>query len=171
VSEQISGVPSSVASIDKKRLTYIEFLDSSPMTRFLWFMLFGLCLAQLLDGIDFQATAFAMPGIIKLFKLNPAQAGLIPAITNMGLAIGAVFFPLIADRVGRKPVFQWILLTYAFGTVMCAIAPTYHILLAGRFIAGIGIGAQFPIVIALLANTPQPACVTSLFRSGLLDAE
>ena len=163
MSEQIAGVRALHQSAgNKKQMTYTEFLDSSPMTKFLWLLLFGLCLAQLLDGIDFQATSFAMPGIIKEFRLNPAQAGVIPAITNLGLAIGAVFFPLLCDRVGRKPIFQWILLTYAFGTFICAISPTYQILLTGRFIAGIGIGAQFPIVMAILAEY-SPARLRHIF--------
>ncbi len=136
----------------KTRMTYIEFLDQSPMTGFLWKLLIGLCLAQLLDGLNFQATSFALPGIIKQFNLDPAQAGLIPSITNIGLAIGAIFFSALCDEIGRRLVFQWVLVTYAFGTCLSAIAPNYHTLLVGQFIAGLGIGAQFPIVMAILAE-------------------
>ena len=52
MSEQITSTSSSVQTgTSKKQLTYIEFLDTSPMTGFRWLLLFGLCLAQLLDGM------------------------------------------------------------------------------------------------------------------------
>lgn len=137
---------------NKVKLTYTEFLDQSPMTGFLWLLLCGLCLAQLLDGLDFQSIAFALPGILHQFHLTHAEAGVIPALTNVGLAIGALFLPALCDRVGRKLIFQWVLLTYAFGALICALAPSFNVLLIGRFIAGIGLGAQFPIAWAMLAE-------------------
>ena len=51
------------AAPSKLRMTYTEFLDKSPMTGFLWLLISGMCLAQLLDGMDFMATTFALPGI------------------------------------------------------------------------------------------------------------
>ena len=133
-------------------MTYTEFLDNSPMTKFLWLLVSGMSLAQLLDGMDFQATAFALPGIMREFRLNPAQAGGISSVGNIGLVLGAIFFPLLCDRIGRKMIFQWVILTYAVGTLISAMAPTMNMLLIGRFIAGTGLGAQLPIVFAILAE-------------------
>jgi putative MFS transporter len=143
-------------------MTYLEFLDNSPMTGFLWLLLFGLCLAQLLDGFDFLSTSFAMPGMIREFHLNPPQAGLIASVTNIGLMLGAIFFPMFCDGVGRKPVFQMVLLTYAVGTFLSAVAPSYNVLLVARFVAGVGIGAQLPIVMAILAEF-SPARLRHIF--------
>lgn len=140
------------APMNKSRMTYTEFLDNSPMSKFLWLLVTGMSLAQLLDGLDFQATAFALPGIMREFRLNPAQAGGISSVGNIGLALGAIFFPLLCDRIGRKVIFQWVILTYAFGTLISAMAPTMNVLLIGRFIAGTGLGAQLPIVFAILAE-------------------
>ena len=148
IDTRIAGQTASV----KVRMTYTEFLDESKMTGFLWFLLFGLSLAQLLDGMDYQCSSFALPGIIKEFKINSAQAGVIPSMTNIGLLIGAILFPALCDGIGRKQIFQWVLVDYAFGTFLCAVAPSYNVLLIGRFIAGLGIGAQFPIVMAILAE-------------------
>jgi putative MFS transporter len=133
-------------------MTYTEFLDNSPMTKMLLLLVCGMSLAQLLDGMDFQATSFALPGIIREFRLNPAQAGVIFSVSNIGLMLGAIFFPLLCDRIGRKIIFQWVILTYAFGTLISAMAPTLSVLLIGRFIAGTGLGAQLPIVFAILAE-------------------
>jgi putative MFS transporter len=135
-----------------RRMSYTEFLDASPMNGFLWFILLGCIAAQILDGFDFEATAFALPLVIKEFGITPTQAGAIGSVTNMGLLFGALVFAPISDRFGRKPLFQWALATYAFGTFLSAIAPNYTFLLVARFITGVGISAEFPVAFALLAE-------------------
>src|ERR1035437_4673313 len=133
-------------------MTYLEFLDESPMTKWLWLLVCGMCLAQLLDGLDFQATSFALPGIIREFHLNPAQAGGVASTSNLGVMVGTIFSPMLCSRIGRKVIFQWVLLTYAVGTLISSVAPNMQILLIARFVAGLGIGSQFPIVASILAE-------------------
>jgi len=147
-----TGSTMSPASAGKKRMTYTEFLDNSPMSGFLWFIVIGVSLAQILDGVDFQSTAFALPLIVREFKITPTQAGGIGSLTNLGLLFGALIFSPLSDRFGRKAIFQWVLFTYAFGTFLSAISWNYSSLLAARFIAGLGIGAEFPVAFALLAE-------------------
>jgi MFS transporter, putative metabolite:H+ symporter len=107
-------------------MTYTEFLDNSPMTGFLWFVLLGCVVAQVLDGFDFQCTAFALPQIIEEFKITPTQAGSIGQLTNFGLLFGALIFAPLSGRFGRKPVLQLAHFTYAFCTFLSAIAPSYE---------------------------------------------
>jgi len=133
-------------------MTYTEFLDAAPMSRFLWVVLLGCVVAQVLDGFDFEATSFALPLIVQEFQITPTQAGAIGSFTNVGLLLGALIFAPLSDRFGRKPIFQWALFTYAFGTFLSAIASNYQFLLAARFIAGLGIAAEFPVAFALLAE-------------------
>jgi MFS transporter, putative metabolite:H+ symporter len=133
-------------------VTYTDFLDNSRMTRFLWLLLLGVGLAQILDGIDFQSTSFALPLIAKEFRLSPTETGAIGSLTNIGLLFGALIFSVLSDRFGRKTIFQWVLFTYAFGTFLSAVAWNYESLLVARVIAGLGIGAEFPVAFALLAE-------------------
>ncbi|HEY1610897.1 MAG TPA: MFS transporter [Paraburkholderia sp.] len=148
-----------------KRMTYTTFLDHCPMNGFLWMLLLGCIVAQILDGFDFQATSFALPLIIKEFHITPTQAGAIGSVTNLGLLLGALLFAPIADRVGRRPVFQWALFAYAFGTFLSAIAPSYNVLLAARFVAGMGIAAEFPVAFSLLAEY-SPRRLRHIFLGG-----
>ena len=138
--------------VARATMTYTEFLDTSPMTRFLWLLVAGVALAQILDGFDFQSTSFALPLITREFRLTPTEAGAIGSFTNIGLLIGALIFSILSDRYGRKTIFQWVLFTYAFGTFLSAIAWSYPSLLVARVVAGLGIGAEFPVAFALLAE-------------------
>jgi putative MFS transporter len=136
----------------KRQQTYTEFLDNSPMHKTLWFLLLGLVMATALDGMDLMSASFAMPGIIREFKLNPALAGGILSSANVGLAIGAILIPIAADRIGRKPIFQWVLLTFAFGSLLSALAPNYQTLMGARFITGLGLGAENPVCLAMITE-------------------
>ncbi len=135
-----------------KTMTYTELLDEAPMSGFLWLLLLGVLLAQVLDGMDYQSTAYALPLLIKQFHLSPVQAGTISSASNIGLLVGAFLFSVLSDRLGRRPIFMWLIGTYAFGTFLSAIAPNYVTMLVARGIAGFGIGAEFPIAFALLAE-------------------
>jgi len=138
--------------VNKTRMTYLEFLDGSPMTKYLWLLVCGMSLAQMLDGMDFMSTSFALPGLIREFHLNPAQAGGIPSMSNLGLMLGTIFITALCDRIGRKVMFQWVVLIYCFGTLISALAPNMYVLLTGRFLAGCGLGAEWPIVFVILAE-------------------
>ncbi|HEY2593214.1 MAG TPA: MFS transporter, partial [Chloroflexota bacterium] len=135
---------------------HLDYVDEVRLTRFHLVLVAGIALAQILDGYDFQITSYALPGFTKEFGLNPGQAGSVAAAGNFGLLIGAIVFSQLADRFGRKPIFQMVLLSYAAGSLLSGLAPTYQVLVGARFVAGLGIGAEFPVAFALLAElTPR----------------
>jgi len=139
-------------TLGKVRMTYLEFLDESPMTPFLWWLFGGVIFANLLDGMDFQMIAYGLPGIMKEFHLNPALAGGVASMSNFGFMCGTVIFALLSDRYGRKPLFSCVLFIFAFGSFLTAITPSYNALLVARFICGMGLGAMSPISAAIVAE-------------------
>jgi putative MFS transporter len=136
----------------RRTMSYTEFLDEAPMSGFLWLVLMGVVLAQLVAGLDYQSTAYTMPSIIKEFHLTPVQAGAIPAATNVGLLFGALLFSAVADAVGRRSAFVWVVVAYVLGALLSATAPNYEVLLGSRVLAGLGFGGEFPVAFALLAE-------------------
>jgi putative MFS transporter len=134
------------------RMNYIEFIDESPMNPVLWILLIGCMVAQILDGFENQTISFALPLLTKEFAIDHLQAGVIGSVTNFGLFCGALLVAPWADKIGRKPILQWAIFFYAFGTLLAALAPTYNTLLCARFIAGLGMAAEFPAAFALLSE-------------------
>jgi len=80
-------------------MNYIEFLDNSPVNKQLLLILIGVLMANLLDGMSLMMTSFAMPGMVREFNINSAHAGGIFSAATLGVALGALFLPLISDRM------------------------------------------------------------------------
>ena len=73
---------------------------------------------------------------------------------------GRVLYLALSDRYGRVRVLTWTIVLFAVFTGLCAIAQGYWDLLVYRTIAGIGLGGEFGIGMALaieacLQNTVQ----------------
>jgi DHA1 family 2-module integral membrane pump EmrD-like MFS transporter len=83
----------------------------------------------------------ALPAIAKAFATKASTIQYTLAIFMFGFGISHLFYGPISDRVGRrKPVLFGISITI-IGSLMCVCAPTTAILILGRFVQGIGVGA------------------------------
>lgn len=105
-----------------------------------------------LDGFDLLILSFALSGIIASFGLSDIAAGSLSTITLLGAVVGGIVFGALADRRGRVRVLTWTVLIFAVFTGLSALAQGYWDLAAYRFIAGIGIGGEFGIGMALAAE-------------------
>ena len=63
--------------------------------------------------------------------------------------VGGIVFGALSDRYGRVRVLTWTIVLFAVFTGLCAIAQGYWDLLVYRTIAGIGLGGEFGIGMAL----------------------
>src|SRR4026208_2566687 len=106
------------------------------------FVLCGLCL--IMDGFDVQAVGYLAPAIIKDWNLPPAQMGPVLSAALFGILVGSLFFSMLADKIGRRPVLIFTTLFFAFVTLMTARVNTVAELRTIRFIAGIGLGGIMP---------------------------
>src|SRR6185295_11089574 len=116
----------------------------------LTFVLCGACL--LMDGFDVQALSFASPAILAEWKLGPQPMGEVFAIGNFGVLLGSVFFTMVADKIGRRPVLIVATFFFSLMTVLTAFAPNINGLFYIRLIAGIGLGSIMPSATALIGE-------------------
>ena len=75
----------------------------------------------------------------------------------LGMFAGAVTFGALADRMGRRRTFLITLAIYSFFTFAGAFATSAPMLIVFRFLAGIGIGAEPPLVDAYLGEMLPPS--------------
>jgi MFS transporter, AAHS family, 4-hydroxybenzoate transporter len=136
----------------KDGLTAAQIMDAAPVSG-LQIRAITLCvLVSLLDGFDTQALAFVAPAILRDWGMSQFSLGIIFSATLLGTAIGASFFGVLADRVGRKHLIVWTTLAFALLSGACAFATNFEQLLTLRFLAGVGLGGVIPNMIALASE-------------------
>ena len=110
-------------------------------------------LGGLLFGYDTGVISGALLFVRTEFNLSPAMEGLVAGIALAGAAAGAAFAGSLSDRFGRRRVILVTGLVFIVGSLVGALAPELSLLLAGRFIVGVGIGVASMLTPLDLAET------------------
>lgn len=108
-------------------------------------------------GLFFEVYEIFLSGSIATalkteYHLGGTALQLLMASSFVGMFIGAAAFGRIADRVGRRRAFLWNLVWFSVCSLLAAVAPTPALLVAARFLAGIGIGAEYPVADSYLSD-------------------
>ncbi|WP_175812004.1 MFS transporter [Burkholderia contaminans] len=117
-----------------------------------WKALAGSAIGYAMDGFDLLILGFMLPAITTALQLTPGQGGALVTWTLIGAVAGGILFGALSDRYGRVRVLTWTILLFAIFTGLCAFAQGFEDLLVYRTIAGIGLGGEFGIGMALAAE-------------------
>ncbi len=132
--------------------TFVARLDRVPLNGFHWRLLITSGLGWMFDAMDVLLIGFLVAPITKEFALAPAQIGLVASAGFVGMFLGAAISGRLADRYGRRLIFQATLVLFSIGAVLSALAPTFELLLAARIVAGLGLGGELPVVATLVSE-------------------
>jgi MFS family permease len=112
----------------------------------------GLFLLEVVGAVEILVVTTVMPRVVsdlgglRLYGLAFSVAGLatVIAIPLTGRAV---------DRVGPIRPLAIMLFVFALGTAVAGAAPTMPVFVLGRFLQGLGAGAQFAVSIGTVAKT------------------
>jgi len=113
-------------------------------------------LASFLTPFMGSATNVVLPAIGREMALDAVALSWVATAYLLSAAVFLVPFGKLADIHGRKRVFVVGLLVYTATSALCAIAPSFPFLLAGRVAQGIGGGMIFGTGVALLTSIFPP---------------
>jgi len=129
-----------------------RFIDAQPVGGFQVRLLLTCAAVLFLDGFDTQAIGFVAPALAKEWGVSKAALGPVFSAGLFGLMIGALVFGPLADRIGRKKIIVFSTLAFGIGTLVTAFVQDIDMLLAIRFLTGLGLGGAMPNAIAMTSE-------------------
>ena len=125
---------------------------SDQVSSYGWKALAGSTVGYAMDGFDLLILGFMLSAISADLHLTPMQAGSLVTWTLIGAVAGGLIFGALSDHYGRIRVLTWTIVLFAVATGLCAFSTGYWDLLIYRTVAGIGLGGEFGIGMALAAE-------------------
>jgi EmrB/QacA subfamily drug resistance transporter len=117
-----------------------------------WLALVVVCLGMFMNALDSSIVNVALPAIQR--QLHLSQADLTWVVNAFLITFGS--FLLLAGRlgdlVGRKRIFLAGVAVFTASSAMCGLARTEAVLIAGRFLQGIGGAMSASVIIAIIVT-------------------
>ncbi len=127
-------------------------LDRAPWQRMHTMILLALGAGWLFDSFEVQMFSNAIGPLGDHFHASVFQRDAVLAVWLGGILLGAVTGGRLADRFGRRRLFVATLLWYAGFTVLTGLSPTLTAVYGFRFLAALGVGAEYAIINAAIAE-------------------
>ena len=127
-------------------MTIAERIERLPLGRFHRRFIALVSLGNFFDLYDIFIVAYIGAALQQSGFLTLRQFTFFVAAGFLGMFVGTVVFGMGSDRMGRRSAFILLLLIYSVFTFVGAFAPTAAWLIALRFFAGVGIGAEIVVI-------------------------
>ncbi|RHW34920.1 MFS transporter [Lysinibacillus yapensis] len=107
------------------------------------------------DAMDVGILSFVIAALAVDWNLTSSQMGWIGSVNSIGMAVGALVFGVLADKVGRKKIFMWTLILFSIASGLSAITTTLAVFLILRFFVGMGLGGELPVASTLVSESVE----------------
>lgn len=125
-------------------------IDALPASLRLWGWVALIAVGGFFEIYDLALASPLSPGLVAAGIFRTGNAGFFGfsdqatfiAATFLGLYFGVVGFAAVGDRLGRKAIFGYALISYAIATFIMGMQNEALWICFWRFVAGIGLGAE-----------------------------
>ncbi|CAM2005495.1 sugar porter family MFS transporter [Acanthopleuribacter pedis] len=127
-----------------------------------------------LGGFVFGYDASVISGVVGFvtgeFGLNEWQQGFVVSAPTLGALLAATVAGVAADRIGRRKVLQIIAFLYLLSAIGSALAPSYAMLVAARFIGGLAFASLMiaPMYIAEISPAALRGKMVSINQLNIM---
>lgn len=129
----------------------------------------AIFVAMVVDGMNIQLLALALPSISAELKLSSLMAGLLGTFTLLGMGIGGIAAGWLSDRVGRVRVVWWSVVVFSVCTTLVAGCQHYWQIAVMRFLSGLGIAGLYGVGTLLVTEfvpTRRRTTVLGILQAG-----
>ncbi|MCP5143930.1 MAG: MFS transporter [Gammaproteobacteria bacterium] len=127
----------------------------------------GLGLMLSMGAFPLEATLPNLPAIASDLGADARLTQLIVSVTILGFALSQIPIGLLADRFGRRVVLLGSTCVYLVGAIASSLAESIEVLLAARFLLGLGATAGPVVARAIIRDVTTPAEGIRLLSAGL----
>lgn len=127
-------------------------MDRLPLGRFHWKLLLVTGLGSTFRSVNIGVVAYVLASLISDWNLSSAEAGAVASTGIAGMVLGVALVGALADRFGRKLIFEATFVLFGIGALLSGISWSLPSLLFFRFVAGIGLGGGSPPVLTLVSE-------------------
>jgi EmrB/QacA subfamily drug resistance transporter len=109
-------------------------------------------MASFLTPFMGSAVNVALPALAREYSLNALSLNWVATSFLLAAAMSLVPLGRMADLYGRKRIFLWGIVLYTLSSLACSLAPDATLLIASRFLQGIGGAMIFSTATAILIS-------------------
>src|SRR5258708_5455666 len=131
-------------------------LDRLPISSFHRRIMWLIGAGMFFDGFDLYLLGPVLGAMISTKFAVPAQAPLFVSATFIGMTLGALLTGFVGDRFGRRFTYQTNLALFGVASLAGAFSTDMNMLIAWRFIMGVGLGAEIVVGYGTLPEFVPP---------------
>jgi MFS family permease len=128
-------------------------MDRAFPTRLFLFAFMGWAF----DFYDLVLLGFLKEAVGRDLGLSSAEEAWMLGVALGASGLGGMVAGAVADRLGKRDVLAATVLLYSLGSLVCGLAPSYPVFLAGRVLVGFGVGGEWAVGHGMLAEAVAPA--------------
>jgi putative MFS transporter len=139
------------------RISVAARLDRLPILPFHYKMLGLIGAGMFFDSFDIYLAGSVLGALIQSHWSTLDENARFVSLTFVGMLIGAAGSGFLGDRLGRKFTYQFNLGIFGVASLAAAAAPSMTWLIAARFFAGVGLGAEIVIGYGCMVEFVPPS--------------
>lgn len=132
-------------------------LDRLPVSSFHRRILRLIGLGMFFDGFDIYLGAAVLGATLRSGFSTLGENAAFVSSTFLGMMLGSALTGFLGDRYGRRFTYQANLAVFGLASIAAAFAPNMTVLIALRFVMGLGLGAENVVGYSTMTEFVPPA--------------
>jgi len=130
----------------------IAALDEAPLSRFHLRAVLVSGMGFFTDAYDLFVIGIAATLITREWNLSSGELALLNSTMLFAAFVGAVVLGRLADLGGRKRAYWLVAVIMIVAALGSALSPSFWVLIAFRFLLGLGVGGDYPVSAVLMSE-------------------